>query len=63
MWDTLMPVEPSRRAEYYERGWWRRETFPDDLWRAARGRPDAAGTGVTVGCCLTPAPGQPAGTP
>ena len=42
MWDTLMPVEPSRRAEYYERGWWRRETFLDDLWRAARDRPDAA---------------------
>ena len=42
MWDTLMPVEASRRAEYYERGWWRRETFLDDLWRAARDRPDAA---------------------
>jgi non-ribosomal peptide synthetase component E (peptide arylation enzyme) len=42
MWDTSMPVEPSRRAEYYERGWWRRETFLDDLRQAARDRPDAA---------------------
>jgi cyclohexanecarboxylate-CoA ligase len=42
MWDTLMPAEPSRRAEYYEQGWWRAETFLDDLWRAARERPDAA---------------------
>jgi cyclohexanecarboxylate-CoA ligase len=42
MWDTLMPVGPARRAEYYKRGWWRSETFLDDLWRAARDRPDAA---------------------
>jgi cyclohexanecarboxylate-CoA ligase len=38
---TLMPVESSRRSDYYERGWWRSETFIDDLWRAARDRPDA----------------------
>jgi len=43
MWDTVQPVEPSRSAEYYERGWWRKETFLDDLWRAARDRPDAPG--------------------
>jgi cyclohexanecarboxylate-CoA ligase len=42
MWDTLVPVEPSRAAEYYRRGWWRRETFLDDLWRHAAQRPEAA---------------------
>jgi len=42
MWDTLVPVGPARRAEFYERGWWRNETFLDDLWRAAGDRPDAA---------------------
>jgi cyclohexanecarboxylate-CoA ligase len=42
MWDTLMPVEPSRSAEYYARGWWRSETFLDDLARAVRHRPESA---------------------
>ncbi len=42
MWDSLMPVAPSLAADYYERGWWRSETFLDDLWRAAQERPDAA---------------------
>jgi cyclohexanecarboxylate-CoA ligase len=42
MWDTLMPVEPSRSAKYYERGWWRKETFLDDLARAAADRPESA---------------------
>ena len=42
MWDTLVPVGPSLIAEYYRRGWWRKETFLDDLWRHARDRPDAA---------------------
>ena len=42
MWDTLLPVGPSRAAEFYERGWWRKETFLDDLARAAAERPGAA---------------------
>jgi cyclohexanecarboxylate-CoA ligase len=42
MWDTLMPAGPSRSAEFHERGWWRQETFLDDMWRAAKDRPDAA---------------------
>src|SRR5260370_15152099 len=42
MWDTLVPVGPSLIAEYYRRGWWRKETFLDDLSRHARDRPDAA---------------------
>src|SRR5215469_17559633 len=42
MWDTLMPVEPARAAEFYARGWWREETFVDDLARAAADRPEAA---------------------
>jgi cyclohexanecarboxylate-CoA ligase len=41
MWDSLMPVGPARSAEFYERGWWRRETFLDDLARAVRERPQA----------------------
>ncbi len=41
MWDTLVPVGPSRRAEFYHRGWWRSETFLDDLWRGVRDKPDA----------------------
>jgi cyclohexanecarboxylate-CoA ligase len=41
MWDTLRPVSPERAAEFYQRGWWRRETFHDDLDRAVRDRPDA----------------------
>jgi cyclohexanecarboxylate-CoA ligase len=42
MWDTLMPAGPSRSAEYYERGWWRQETFLDDLARTVRDRPESA---------------------
>jgi cyclohexanecarboxylate-CoA ligase len=42
MWDTLVPAGPSLSAEYYRQGWWRAETFLDDLWRHARDRPDAA---------------------
>lgn len=41
MWDSLIPVEPSRAAEYYRRGWWRHETFVDDLDRNVRERPQA----------------------
>lgn len=41
MWDTLRPVSQERAAEFYERGWWRRETFLDDLDRATRDRPGA----------------------
>jgi cyclohexanecarboxylate-CoA ligase len=40
MWDTLRPVGPERAAGFYERGWWRRETFLDDLARSVRERPD-----------------------
>jgi cyclohexanecarboxylate-CoA ligase len=41
MWDSLRPVSPARAAEFYQRGWWRRETFHDDLARATRDRPGA----------------------
>jgi cyclohexanecarboxylate-CoA ligase len=40
MWDTLRPVGPDRAAGFYDRGWWRRETFLDDLARSVRERPD-----------------------
>jgi cyclohexanecarboxylate-CoA ligase len=42
MWDSLVRVEPSRAAEFYRRGWWREQTFLDDLHRNARARPDVA---------------------
>lgn len=42
MWDSLVPADPARRVEYYERGWWREETFLGDLRRAATQRPSAA---------------------
>jgi cyclohexanecarboxylate-CoA ligase len=42
MWDSLVPPDPSRAAEYYRRGWWRHETFADDLARNVRERPQAA---------------------
>ncbi|MEU6477845.1 AMP-binding protein [Streptomyces sp. NPDC047017] len=35
----VSPVPPERAAEYRRRGWWREETFLDDLWRHARERP------------------------
>lgn len=41
MWETLRPVEPSRAAEFYRRGWWRQETFLDDLARDVRERPES----------------------
>jgi cyclohexanecarboxylate-CoA ligase len=41
MWDSLIPVDPSSAAGYYQRGWWRAETFLDDLRRAASQRPDS----------------------
>jgi cyclohexanecarboxylate-CoA ligase len=41
MWDTLVPIEPSRRMQFYEHRWWRSETFLDDLWRSARETPGA----------------------
>lgn len=40
MWDTLVPADPAQSAEYYAAGWWRKETFTDDLAAAARDRPD-----------------------
>jgi cyclohexanecarboxylate-CoA ligase len=42
MWESLVPPEPSRSAEYYARGWWRTETFLDDLQRDVRDRPETA---------------------
>lgn len=39
MWDTLEPVGPSRKALFYERGWWRAQTFLDDLRRTASQQP------------------------
>lgn len=42
MWESLVPPEPARSAEYYAKGWWREETFLDDLQRAVRDRPEAA---------------------
>ncbi|HKB29206.1 MAG TPA: AMP-binding protein [Streptosporangiaceae bacterium] len=42
MRESLIPVDPARREEYYERGWWREETFLDDLRRAEHERPEAA---------------------
>src|SRR5579875_3043833 len=41
MWDTLKPASPAQAAEFYRRGWWRQNTFLDDLDRAARDRPAA----------------------
>jgi cyclohexanecarboxylate-CoA ligase len=38
MWDTLAP-EPARAAGYRAAGWWRDETFLDDMAGAARSRP------------------------
>src|SRR5260370_30427929 len=42
MWDRLMAVGPSRAAEFYRQGWWRKETFLDDLARAVHDRPESA---------------------
>jgi cyclohexanecarboxylate-CoA ligase len=40
MWDSLAPVDKQRAEEYVAAGWWRSETFLDDLAVAARDRPD-----------------------
>ena len=40
MWDTLRPAPAEERAAYYAAGWWREETFLDDIARNARERPD-----------------------
>ena len=40
MWDTLRPPPAEQRAAYYAAGWWREQTFLDDLARNARERPD-----------------------
>lgn len=40
MWDSLAPVRPERVEQYLAAGWWRTETFLDDLAAAARDRPD-----------------------
>ena len=39
MWDVLAAPGPARAADYRAAGWWRDETFLDDLADAARGRP------------------------
>src|SRR5215469_2396114 len=36
MWDTLVPPTPERAARFRAEGWWRDETLPTDLARAAR---------------------------
>ncbi len=40
MWETADHRGPERTAEYRSEGWWRAETFLDDLARWARERPD-----------------------
>jgi cyclohexanecarboxylate-CoA ligase len=40
MWETVDHPGPERTAEYHGQGWWRGETFLDDLARWARKRPD-----------------------
>ncbi len=40
MWETVDHPGPERTAEYHGEGWWRAETFLDDLARWARERPD-----------------------
>ena len=40
MWDTLRPPPADERAAYYAAGWWREQTFVDDIARNARERPD-----------------------
>ena len=40
MWETVDHPGPERTAEYHGEGWWRAETFLDDLARCARERPD-----------------------
>jgi cyclohexanecarboxylate-CoA ligase len=40
MWDTLTHPDPDQAAAYLGAGWWRRETFLDDLAAAAARRPE-----------------------
>jgi cyclohexanecarboxylate-CoA ligase len=40
MWDTLMAPGPEVAARYRAAGWWRRETYLDDLAHWAQARPD-----------------------
>ena len=40
MWETVDHPGPERTAAYRGEGWWRAETFLDDLARWARERPD-----------------------
>jgi cyclohexanecarboxylate-CoA ligase len=40
MWGSLLSPDPARTAYYREQGWWREDTFLDDLARAAQTRPD-----------------------
>ncbi|HEV7654142.1 MAG TPA: AMP-binding protein [Mycobacteriales bacterium] len=40
MWDTLRPPSEDETKAFYDAGWWRTETFLDDLERNARERPD-----------------------
>ncbi|MCF6522653.1 AMP-binding protein [Streptomyces sp. JJ36] len=40
MWDTLVRPGPEKAAEYRAAGWWREQTFLDDLAEAARDRGD-----------------------
>ncbi|HEX6499880.1 MAG TPA: AMP-binding protein [Micromonosporaceae bacterium] len=41
MWESLARPEPAFVSECYDNGWWRRQTFLDDVVRAATERPDA----------------------
>ena len=40
LWDDLAIPGPEQAARYYAAGWWREQTFLDDLAAAARDRPD-----------------------
>ena len=40
MWDTLRPPSAEEATAFYDAGWWRAETFLDDLARNAAERPD-----------------------
>ena len=38
MWDTLAFPGSDEAAQYYQAGWWREQTFCDDLTAAASAR-------------------------
>src|SRR4051794_403696 len=40
MWDSLVRPSAERAARWRDNGWWRDETFTDDLARWAAARPD-----------------------